>query len=123
MERIDDALTREELSQTILTYNDYLDKMTGVIRHVCEDARESEFSAVQTVLPAVIDGMGWIYMATEGLVGMGQIEVAKLISFQAVIKQLSAAMEERDQFLMHSLFSHDLPSVLVDLRIGATPVV
>ncbi len=116
-------MAKEELSQMLLTYNDYLDKMTGVIRHVCEDVRESEFSAVQTVLLAIIGGMDWIYMATEGLVGMGQIEAAKLVSFQAVIEQLGAAIEEWDQFLVHSLFSHDLPSVLVELRIGAIQAV
>ncbi|TCL70985.1 hypothetical protein EDC14_1008135 [Hydrogenispora ethanolica] len=112
-------MTREELDQTILTYNDYLDKMTGVIGHICDDIRETELEAVQTVLPAIIDGVAWIYDAAEGLVGMGLLEERKFQCLQSTIHELGETFEKQDLTRMYSLFSQTLFPALIDLKITA----
>ena len=113
------ALTLEELEHIIVTYNDYLQRVTEVIRHICDDIRETEYAAVQRILPGLVDGIAWIFDAEEGLNGMGLIEEAKLIEFQNVIGDLQVIMERRDWLSMYLLLSHRLFPILMDLRVAS----
>ncbi len=115
-------MTKQELERTLLTYNDYLDKMLGVILHVCDDLRENELTPLELVMPALIDGLGWIYESAGELVKHGLIDQSALHNFETLIPKMAGMMEQSDLLQVHAVFRYELPAVLIKLKILNTAV-
>ena len=115
-------MTKQELEQTLLTYNDYLDKVLGVILHVCDDLRENEFEPLKLVMPALIEGLGWIYESAEELIKCGSIDQSAFRNFVVLIPKMAGMMEQNDLLQVHAILRYELPAVLIKLKIVNTAV-
>ncbi len=115
-------MTKHELNQTVLRYNDYLDKTLGVIRHICDDLQENELVPLQIVLPAIVEGLNWIYETAEGLVRFGMLTEIQLNGFKKLLPELMEAMERNDALQIHSIFRYDLPAALIEFKISNTVI-
>lgn len=114
-------MTPEEFSQTVSTFNEYLERMEKAVEHICEDLQESDYQKVSPALPAVVEGLAWIYEATEGFVKFGKIEIEKYQSLQSIIKNMGQALENQDHLLLHDLMEFELLPLLDGLKLISQP--
>jgi hypothetical protein len=110
-------MTPEEYNQTILAFNEYLGKMSSVVEHICEDFQESDYQETSPAMPAVVEGLAWIYEATEGFVNLGKIEVEKYQSLQSVIKNMGEAFENKDNVLLRDILEFELLPLLESMKL------
>jgi hypothetical protein len=110
-------MTTEEMDQTIVTYNDYLDRMAVTVQHFCEDLTDANYQVLSPAIPAIIDGLGWLNEAVESFVKINVLEAEQHTTLQTLIKNLSEAMENKDYILMHDLFEFELQPLLGNLKV------
>lgn len=110
-------MTAEEFKQAIDTFNQYLDRMHTAVTHICEDLEDSDYQELNLTMPAVVEGLGWIYEAASGFVGLGKIEAEQFSLLESLISNLGEAMENQDYLLLHDLMEFELIPLFDGLKI------
>lgn len=110
-------MTPEEYAQTVNTYNEYLDRMRTAVSHICEDLEESDYQELSMAMPAVVEGLAWIYEAATEFVGLGKIEAGQYNSLEGLIKNLGEAMGNYDYLLLHDLMEFELIPLLEGIKV------
>lgn len=110
-------MTPEEYTQAVKSYNEYLERMHTAISHICEDLQESDYQAISMTMPAVVEGMAWIYEVAAEFVGLGEIEAGQYTLLEGLIKSLGEAMENQDYLLLHDLMEFELIPLLEGLKV------
>jgi len=110
-------MTPEEYAQTIKTYNEYLERMHTAVGHICEDLQESDYQELSMTMPAVVEGLAWVYEAATEFVRLGKIEAAQYDSLKGLIGNLGDAMENHDYLLLHDLMEFELIPILENIKI------
>lgn len=110
-------MTNAELEQTITIYNNYLDRMSGAVRHLSEDLGDAGNPEGKMVLPALIEGLEWLNEAIAGFVEFGKIETSKQETFQNLLKKMFEALENKDYPLLQDLCEFELGPFLEELKI------
>jgi hypothetical protein len=122
METEELIMTQEALSQVIVTYNQYLQRMSEAAGHFCEDLVASNYQEISGVLPALVEGLAWINEALEKFVKMSYIAEEDLTAFREFIHRLYDALENKDYVLLHDLCEFELEALLDSIYISETPV-
>ncbi|NLY74096.1 MAG: hypothetical protein GX075_02185 [Firmicutes bacterium] len=110
-------MTPEEYTQTVKTFNEYLDRMNTAVEHICEDLQESDYQELNMTMPAVVEGLAWIYEAATEFVRLGKIEAGEFHSFEGLVGNLGEAMENHDYLLLHDLMEFELIPLLKRFKI------
>jgi hypothetical protein len=110
-------MTKEEMDQTVVTYNDYLDRMAVTVQHFCEDLTDANYQLLSPAIPAIIEGLGWLNEAADSFVKIDVLEADQHKTLQTLIKNMGEAMENKDYILMHDLFEFELQPLLVNLKV------
>ena len=111
-------MTPEEYTQTIKTYNEYLERMHAAVGHICEDLQESDYQKLSMTMPAVVEGLAWIYEAATEFVGLGKVAIEQYDSLKGLIGNLGEAMENHDYLLLHDLMEFELIPLLEGIKIA-----
>lgn len=110
-------MTAEEFKQTIDTFNQYLDRMHTAVEHICEDLQESDYQEINMTMPALVEGLAWIYEAVTEFVGLGKVEAEQFHSLEGLIGNLGEAMENQDYLLLHDLLEFELIPLLERIKV------
>ncbi len=110
-------MDKQEYEETVATYHDYLEKMSSATKHFCEDLEASNYQEISGVLPAIIDGLGWLNEAISGFVNLGKIDENKYQSFQNVVGSLNEALENKDYILLHDILEYEFLPLLGELKV------
>ncbi|MGE5604579.1 MAG: hypothetical protein ACM3YE_02690 [Bacteroidota bacterium] len=110
-------MTPEEFNETIETYNEYLEKMILAVKHFCEDLQETDFKELGMTMPAIAEGLEWIYDAAGCFKDLGKINNTYYSSYEMIVKNLSEALENKDYMLLHDLMEFELLPVLGEMRL------
>lgn len=110
-------MTPEEFNQTMETYNEYLTKMAIAVKHFCEDLQETDFQEMGMTMPAIVEGLEWIYDAAGSFNDLGKINQVNYSNYEMIVKNLSEALENKDLSLLHDLMEYELLPVLEELRL------
>lgn len=110
-------MTPEEYAQAIHTYNEYLERMHTAVGHICEDLQESDYLELSMTMPAVVEGLAWIYEAATEFVGLGKVAAGQYDSLKVLIGNLGEAMENHDYLLLHDLMEFELIPLLEEIKI------
>lgn len=110
-------MTPEEYAQTVDTYNKYLERMHTAVSHICEDLQETDYQDLSMTMPAVVEGLAWIYEAAAEFAGLGKIEAGQYTLLENLIKSLGEAMENQDFLLLHDLMEFELIPLLEGIKV------
>ncbi len=115
-------MTPEEYTQTVIAFNEYLERMLNAVEHICEDLQESDYQGLSPAMPAVLDGLAWIFEAMEGFINLGKIETEKYHTLQDIIKNMGEAFENKDHRLLHDLLEYELLPLIDSIKIIDQPI-
>ncbi|NLW48781.1 MAG: hypothetical protein GXY86_15820 [Firmicutes bacterium] len=115
-------MTPEEYTQTVNSYNEYLERMHTAVGHICEDLQESNYQELGLAMPAVVEGLAWVYEAANEFVGLGKIETGQYTLLENLIKNLGEAMENQDFLLLHDLLEFELLPLLEGIKVGEAKI-
>jgi hypothetical protein len=111
-------MTNEELDQIVVTYNSYLERMNNSINHFCEDIADNDYREISMVLPAIAEGLTWINEILDQFVKLGKIPEQKKVEYQSLLKNMTDALENKDNILLGDLCRYELIPLLAGLKIG-----
>jgi hypothetical protein len=111
------TMTKEEMDQAVVTYNDYLDRMMAALQHLQEDIRDSDYQQLSPVIASVIDGFDWLVEAVDSFVRLGKLDIVKYTSFQELLKNINQALENKDYILFCDLAEFEMILLLNELKV------
>jgi len=110
-------MTAEEFKQAVETFNQYLERMSAAVAHICEDLADSDYQELNLAMPAVVEGLAWVFEAASEFVGLGKIEAGQYGLLEGLISNLGEAMENQDYLLLHDLMEFELGPLLEGLKV------
>ena len=106
-----------EYQELITVYNSYLEKMAIALLHLGQDLQEAEYQEATLIIPALVDGMEWIYEALRNFIELGEIKGDFLNKFEIQIDNFNEALNNRDFTLLSDLCEYELISLMQEIRI------
>ena len=110
-------MTAEEFKQAVDTFNQYLERMHTAVTHICEDLEDSDYQKLSMSMPAVVEGLAWVYEAATEFTKLGKIEAEKYNVLDGLVKNFSEAMEDQDYLLLHDLMEFELLPLLEGVKV------
>lgn len=110
-------MNSQEANEVVTTYNDYLERIDSATRHFCEDLEASNYREISEVLPAIVEGLGWLNDAINRFVALQKVTAESYQGFQNIIGTMNDALENKDNILLHDVLQYDLLPLLKELRV------